>query len=194
MKSILLILSICTTTLAAAQPMTLWDSTSPVPKVAEILQVEGVRHEVIKERDPEKDGYSWLHGVALAWWGDRLYASFGLNKGKENTVTEVAGITWSEDDGKTWSEVEILDPGTQDLAVSHGVFLSTESSPLGLSRSLYGKAGECACARLPFGSWRGQVGIAWSRGTGEFLADGGARSDGRRQLDDGRFPGRRSLW
>ncbi|MCB9782707.1 MAG: exo-alpha-sialidase [Candidatus Omnitrophica bacterium] len=128
MKPFLLPIFLCLASLASAESIPLWDLGKPVPKTDEITQLDGVRHEVIKERDPDRDGYSWLHGVALAWWGDRLYASFGLNKGKENTVTEEFGIVWSEDDGETWSEVVVLDPGTEQAAVSHGVFLAAEDA------------------------------------------------------------------
>ena len=63
--------------------------------------------------------------MALAWHRDTLYASFGHNRGGENTATEEARGRASADGGKTWGEVFTIDPGQGDLAVSHGVFLST---------------------------------------------------------------------
>ena len=49
----------------------------------------------------------------------------GHNKGEENTVNEEAQYRVSRDNGRTWSELRVIDTGEEaDLAVSHGVFLS----------------------------------------------------------------------
>jgi len=48
-----------------------------------------------------------------------------MNKGKENTASEEAHSQSSMDGGRTWSELALIDDGEEDdLAVSHGVFLS----------------------------------------------------------------------
>lgn len=103
----------------------LWDTTSPFPRAIEIPRLAGVEFHVIKPYEFDKDGYRFLHGVALAWHKGRLYASFGHNKGGENTETEEARFTVSDDGGKTWSAVATIDAGNEPgVGVSHGVFLS----------------------------------------------------------------------
>lgn len=104
----------------------LWTGQHPVPNAADVEPVSGVEFHIIKRWEPDVDGYRWLHGLALLFDGDRLYASFGHNKGKENTASEEARYCVSEDFGKTWSDVQTIDVGTDtdELAVSHGVFLS----------------------------------------------------------------------
>jgi hypothetical protein len=62
--------------------------------------------------------------VALCFHKGRLYASFGHNKGGENTDTEEARFCVSDDDGRTWSEVRTMDAGEGPVGVSHGAFLS----------------------------------------------------------------------
>ena len=108
-----------------SQPFTLWTGSAlPKTSAAEVLQ--GVQFHVIKKYGRKVDGYGFLHGVALAWHKGKLYASFGHNKGSENTLTEEGRYCVSEDSGKTWSKVRTIDVGIDDddLAVSHGVFLS----------------------------------------------------------------------
>jgi len=110
--------------MSAGEPYTLWDPEVPMPKSAEAPLLRGVRFSVIKKREPEADGYNWLHGVALAWHKGVLYASFGHNKGSENTASEEARGMMSSDGGKSFGAVFTIDPGEGNLAVSHGVFLS----------------------------------------------------------------------
>lgn len=103
----------------------LWDAANKLGEVKELPVLEGIEHRVIKKWDKDADGYTFLHGVGLAWHKGKLYASIGHNKGAENTVTEEAQYRVSEDGGQTWSELRVIDPGNEkDLAVSHGVFLS----------------------------------------------------------------------
>lgn len=108
-----------------AEPIALWDASTSVPKAAELPVLEGVTFHVIKPYEFEQDGYRFLHGVALAWHNEKLYASFGHNQGGENTDTEQARFCVSEDGGATWSDVATIDAGEQPgVGVSHGVFLS----------------------------------------------------------------------
>lgn len=104
----------------------LWDETQKLGTAAELPVLEGVEFHVIKKHEPEVDEYPWLHGLSLAWHKGKLHASFGHNKGSENTASEEARGRVSEDGGKTWGDVFTIDTGTEseDLAVSHGVFLS----------------------------------------------------------------------
>jgi hypothetical protein len=113
-----------------AEPaVTLWKASLPMPKSAEIPVLKGVSFSVVKLRDPARDEYNWLHGIGLAWHQDALFASFGLNRGVENTAGEEAHAVRSEDAGQTWSPLRLIDRGEeQDLAISHGVFLSHGSA------------------------------------------------------------------
>lgn len=103
----------------------LWPKGEPFPKTAECPFVEGVEFHVVKAREPERDGYNWLHGAAVCWHDDKLFVTFGHNKGNENTSTEVARGRVSADGGKSWEPVFTIDDGaTANPAVSHGVLLS----------------------------------------------------------------------
>lgn len=109
------------------EPVKIWEGGT-VPKSAEIPVLQGVQFHVIKPYEFPQDGYRFLHGVALAWHKGRLYASFGHNRGGENTDTEEARGRVSDDGGKTWGEVFTIDSGEPGLGVSHGVLLSHQGS------------------------------------------------------------------
>ena len=110
---------------AADDARELWAPSALLPKTAEIPVLKGVRFSVIKPYEFQKDGYRFLHGVALAWHKGRLFVSFAHNKGVENTDTEEARYCVSDDDGKTWSPVSTIAKGSEPgTSVSHGVFLS----------------------------------------------------------------------
>jgi hypothetical protein len=103
----------------------LWDASQKLAEAKDLPVLDGAEFHVIKKWDKEADGYTFLHGVGLCWHKGKLYASIGHNKGDENTVTEEAQYRVSEDSGKTWSELRVIDAGIEeDLAVSHGVFVS----------------------------------------------------------------------
>ena len=108
--------------LAAGLP--LWDAAHPMPKAAELPQAAGAEFHVIKNQRPDTDQCRFTLGVGLAWHKGRLYASYGFNRGEENTPTEEAHVKVSDDGGKTWGPAQVMDAGEGDLAVSHGVFLS----------------------------------------------------------------------
>ena len=129
--------------LAAEPALPLWTGNRPVPPSASLHELTGVTFHVIKRHEPEKDGYPWLHGVGLAWHIGKLYASFGHNKGAENTASEEARGRVSDDGGRTWGDVFTIDIGTDapDLAVSHGVFLSRGGTLWAFQGAFYGKMG-----------------------------------------------------
>jgi len=108
----------------AVEPKTLWDPAVPLPKRAEISVLDEVAFHVIKQRRPDTDGCNWTLGVGLAWHHGKLYASYGFNKGGENTASEEAHVRVSEDGGTTWGPPVVMDAGEGNLGVSHGVFLS----------------------------------------------------------------------
>ena len=106
-------------------PSDAWDAEGPVPAAADQPRLKGVRFQVIKPYEFSLDGYRFLHGVALASHQGRLYASFGHNRGGENTSTEEARYTVSDDAGRTWSPVRTIDGApAPEVGVSHGVMLS----------------------------------------------------------------------
>lgn len=108
----------------AAGEESLWDPALAIPTAAELHQIEGVEFHVIKKHEPEADQFDWLHGIALAWHNEQLFASYGHNQGKENTASEVANYAISSDGGATWTSPQLIDDGDQpQQAVSHGVFV-----------------------------------------------------------------------
>ena len=109
---------------SGAEAYPLWDPRVPVPTSTQVPLLEGVRFSVIKKREPEVDGYSWLHGVAAVWHKGALFTFWGHNKGHENTPTEVAQERRSTDGGRTWGPVRMVASHTESEARSHGVFLS----------------------------------------------------------------------
>ena len=107
-----------------AEPAALW-SGAPLPKAADAPVLSNAAFRVVKPYAFASDGYRFLHGVALAWHKGRLYASFGHNRGGENTDTEEARVRTSDDGGATWSPLVTIDAGDEPgVGVSHGVFLS----------------------------------------------------------------------
>ena len=110
--------------LRSVEPTALWDQRQPLLKAAELPVLKDTQFAVIKPYAFRQDGYRFLHGVALCFHKGRLYASFGHNRGGENTDTEEARFCVSEDDGKTWGEVRTMDAGDGPVGVSHGAFLS----------------------------------------------------------------------
>ncbi|QOV89233.1 LamG-like jellyroll fold domain-containing protein [Humisphaera borealis] len=119
----------------------LWDANVKLPKAAEIPVLSGVEYRVIKANEPDKDGYVWLHGVGLGWHRGKLYASFGHNKGEENTHGEEARGRVSEDGGKTWGDPFTIGTGEAepDLSISHGVFLSHGGRLWAFHGAFYGR-------------------------------------------------------
>lgn len=107
------------------EPIRLWVSDYPIPSAKEIPALKGVEFSVIKRYEPSSDGYRFLHGVAICFHNGRLYASYGTNRGAENTATEEAHYSVSDDLGKTWTKAQLLDrEPLEGTGVSHGVFLS----------------------------------------------------------------------
>ena len=105
------------------EPVKLW-SGGAVPNAADIPLLQGVEFHVIKKQRPDADGCNWTLGVGLAWHKGQLYASYGFNKGGENTASEETHVRVSSDGGKTWGAPVVMDHGEGNLGVSHGVFLS----------------------------------------------------------------------
>jgi hypothetical protein len=117
----------------------LWDATQTLAGSKELPQLDGVAFHVIKPQRPDTDGCKWTLGVGLAWHKRRLYASYGYNKGSENTPTEEAHVRVSDDGGKTWAAPVVMDHGEGNLGVSHGVFLSHQDKLWAFMGAFYDK-------------------------------------------------------
>ena len=134
---------------ASAETVSLWDGGA-VPKATELKQPAGIEFSVIKQNEPEKDGYNWLHGVALCWHKGRLWASYGTNRGKENTPTEEAHARASDDGGKTWGPVQVVSGSLEGMEIEtfvHGAACMAYSGRCLLSAAMVGRSGnqgECA--------------------------------------------------
>jgi len=102
----------------------LWDTAQTLPTAADLPQVKGTEFHVLKQQRPDADGCNFTLGVGLVWHKGKLYASYGFNRGSENTVSEEAHVRISEDGGRTWCPPMVMDAGEGNLGVSHGVFLS----------------------------------------------------------------------
>ncbi len=151
------------------KPIELWHSRS-IPKAAEIKVLEGVEFGVIKPYEFAKDGYRFLHGVALTWHKGKLYASFGHNRYAENLAGEEARGCYSEDGGKTWSDIFTIDSGDIDepSGVSHGVFLS-HNGTLWAFHGAYGKSIADNCRTKAY---------TLNEKTGQWISKGVVISDG----------------
>jgi len=119
-----LVLLLTAALLGAAEPFQLWDDSVSLPTAAEAPMLQNVQFSRIKQREPEVDGFNWLHGVAIVRHKGTLFTSWGHNKGQENTLTEIIQGRRSFDDGRTWEPVELISAGSDRHGVSHGSFLS----------------------------------------------------------------------
>ena len=133
-------LSVLPSQAAEPAPFPIWKSGVALAKAEELPEIRNVDFHVIKKWDKKSDGYTFLHGVGLAQHKGKLYASFGHNKGAENTVSEEAQYRVSEDGGRTWGPLKVIDAGGEpDLAVSHGVFLVHQGALWAFQGAYYGK-------------------------------------------------------
>lgn len=132
---------VSTPAVSTAEAFRLWSGPGLLPKAEEIPVLEGVEFHVVKKWEPEVDGYQWLHGLGLAWHKGKLYASFGHNRGAENTPGETAHGRVSADGGKTWGEIFPINAQTEgaEFAVSHGVFLSHRDTLWAFHGAFYGR-------------------------------------------------------
>ncbi len=100
-----------------------WKNGVDLPETSELKKVDAKRI-TIKPFEPEKDGYIFLHGVALAKFKDRMYCAWAHNKVRENSGNEEVNYAVSDDNGKTWSTCINGNMNPESgTAVSHGAFL-----------------------------------------------------------------------
>ena len=121
--ALLSILTVMSSRADEPAPFPIWKSGAMLAEAEKLPEISNVDFHVIKKWDKKSDGYTFLHGVGLVQHKGKLYASFGHNKGVENTVSEEAQYRVSKDGGRTWGTLKVIDAGDEeDLAVSHGVF------------------------------------------------------------------------
>ena len=133
-------LSVLPSQAAEPAPFPIWKPGAMLAKAEKLPEISNAEFHVIKKWDKKSDGYTFLHGVGLAQHKGKLYASFGHNKGAENTVSEEAQYRVSEDGGRTWGSLKVIDVGDEpDLAVSHGVFLVHQGALWAFQGAYYGK-------------------------------------------------------
>ena len=138
--ALLSILTVMSSRADEPAPFPIWKSGAMLAEAEKLPEISNVDFHVIKKWDKKSDGYTFLHGVGLAQHKGKLYASFGHNKGAENTVSEEAQYRVSEDGGRTWGALKVIDAGDEpDLAVSHGVFHVHEGALWAFHGAYYGK-------------------------------------------------------
>lgn len=100
-----------------------WKKSVELPSVSELKKIPSERI-TIKPFEPEKDGYVFLHGVALVKFKEKMYCSWAHNKIRENSDDEEVNYAVSDDNGKTWSNcIRGRCASENNIAVSHGAFL-----------------------------------------------------------------------
>jgi hypothetical protein len=111
------------------EPYILWDDRQTLPTVEQPDawdRISDIQYQMIKKREPEIDGYNFVHGVAIILYKNKMFATWGANKGAENTVGEEALFCVSHDLGKSWSAVKTIGAPTMDVGRSHGVFIESQ--------------------------------------------------------------------
>ena len=100
-----------------------WNENEHLPLISELKAVKSEQI-TIKPFEPEKDGYIFLHGLAIVKYRGRMYCTWAHNKVLENSDDEEVNFAVSDDDGRTWSPCirGNLSP-EKGVAVSHGAFL-----------------------------------------------------------------------
>ena len=104
-----------------------WKPGTEVPSIAELRRVACERV-TVKPFEPEKDGYVFLHGLAIVKFKNKMYCSWAHNKVVENSDDEEVNYATSDDDGKTWSPwIKGNCNPEKGVAASHGAFLVHEN-------------------------------------------------------------------
>ena len=100
-----------------------WKENVKLPNKSDLELLKSERI-TIKPFEPNKDGYVFLHGVALAMFKGRMYCAWAHNKIRENSEDEEVNYSISDDNGRTWSKYILGNFASENGgAVSHGAFL-----------------------------------------------------------------------
>lgn len=104
----------------------LWAPEFDHPEVENIPLLDDVRHKIVHKG--MKD-FSFLHGVAVVYHRGTLYCAWANSPIDENSTDEVLRSRKSNDDGRSWSEPELIGPGYSDERNhSHCSFFSHDGS------------------------------------------------------------------
>lgn len=114
----------------------LW-SGGTVPAGKDVPELKRVKFRTIKKFEPEKDGYRFLHGVAIARYHHHWAVTFGHNKGPENTGSEEAQSMFSKNT-RNWGPPFTIDDPAGDQAASHGVLLNYQDTLWAFNASFTG--------------------------------------------------------
>ena len=100
----------------------LW-SGGKIPTRAEMPVIKGVKFHMVKRHQPKIDHFNWAHGAAIVRYKNHWVASFGLNRGGENSAGEEADAITSKN-GKKWSGLVPIEAPKKPNAVSHGILFN----------------------------------------------------------------------
>ncbi|MCA9230376.1 MAG: exo-alpha-sialidase [Planctomycetales bacterium] len=107
----------------ASQPYVLWTGLPISNDAEQIPFVEKMHHRTIHQA--AADGYRFLHGAAIVEHQGAFYASWANSPNDENGPHETLQCRRSLDNGKTWSDLQIIGPGFEGPERhSHGILLS----------------------------------------------------------------------
>ena len=84
-----------------------WDESFPFPAASEVSFPEGLRHGIVHDCDTDPD-YGFLHETAVGFLDDALIVGWYSNPKAELSGKTFQRARWSRDDGKTWSDFEVL--------------------------------------------------------------------------------------
>ena len=102
------------------EPFRLWTGDLIPRDPNHIPWVAGIDHQTIHRATA--DGYKFLHGAALTHHKGVMYATWANSPINENGPHETMQGRRSLDDGRTWSEVEVVAPGFEGPdRHSHGI-------------------------------------------------------------------------
>jgi len=108
---------------AMTQPMVLWDPAAPMPRRLDMPTLDGVTR-VTVHRAIEGE-YQFLSGPCIVAHKGRLFAYWTNGPRDEDPDAELCRGRWSDDGGRTWSDVEIVAGNTRHKpSYGHGTLLS----------------------------------------------------------------------
>jgi hypothetical protein len=88
-----------------------WDSAIPYPALAEIPTATGVTYSIVHRQTPD---HRFLHEPRIAFHGETLFVNFSNAEKNESDPDQKMRGHRSNDNGQTWSEIEVFAPGFSD--------------------------------------------------------------------------------
>ena len=89
----------------------LWDEKTPYPDISEIPTINKVEYSLVHA---QTEDYKFLHEPRMAFHGDTLFISFSNAPETEAESAQIIRGRRSRDNGRTWSEPEVIAPGSPD--------------------------------------------------------------------------------